>query len=243
MTIIGESRGSDSPFVETIMHGHTISDGSSIRPGEINWHMVFVKHSRYTQLLLVGPLTMSGVASWKAGAEIVWIKFKLGTFMPRLPVRSYLDSETPLPGASTTSCWLDTSVWQFPDYENADTFVERLIRRDVLAHDPLVPAVLEGQTHDMPARTLRHRFLRATGLTQGHIRQYERAQQATALLRQGASIADTMFEAGYFDQPHLTRSLKHWVGYTPAQIIRMSRTEACRSVQDKQLTPAYDYER
>jgi methylphosphotriester-DNA--protein-cysteine methyltransferase len=74
----------------------------------------------------------------------------------------------------------------------------------------------------MAARTVRHRFLRATGLTQLHIYQAERARRAEALLRQGVSILDTVFEAGYYDQPHLTRSLKRFIGHTPAQLIRFS---------------------
>ena len=74
-------------------------------------------------------------------------------------------------------------------------------------------------------RTERHRFLQATGLSHTHIRQIERAQQAAALLRQGVPILDTVYQAGYFDQPHLTRALKQWVGHTPAQLIRMSHPE------------------
>ena len=57
------------------------------------------------------------------------------------------------------------------------------------------------------------------------IRQMKRAQHAQALLQQGVSILDTVDEAGYFDQPHLTRSLKQFIGYTPAQIIRLSQPE------------------
>ncbi len=34
MSIIYEERLSDSPYVETITHGRTASDGSSIRPAE-----------------------------------------------------------------------------------------------------------------------------------------------------------------------------------------------------------------
>lgn len=64
---------------------------------------------------------------------------------------------------------------------------------------------------------MRHRFLRATGLTQGTILQIERAKRASALLEQGVPILDTVYEAGYFDQPHLTRSLRRFVGKTPAQ--------------------------
>jgi methylphosphotriester-DNA--protein-cysteine methyltransferase len=62
-------------------------------------------------------------------------------------------------------------------------------------------------------------------LTQGDIRQIERARHAVALLQQGRSILDAVFEAGYSDQPHLTKSLKHFMGQTPAQIIRMNSAE------------------
>ena len=60
----------------------------------------------------------------------------------------------------------------------------------------------------------------ATGLSQSSIRQIERAKQAAILLRQGIPISDTVHEVGYFDQPHLTRSFKKWIGHTPAQILR-----------------------
>src|SRR5579859_5293941 len=56
-------------------------------------------------------------------------------------------------------------------------------------------------------------------------RQIERARYATCLLQQGVSILDTVEQAGYFDQPHLTRSLKHYIGQTPAQILQKSRPE------------------
>jgi AraC-like DNA-binding protein len=81
--------------------------------------------------------------------------------------------------------------------------------------------VIQDHPQETPSRTIRHRFLRATGLSRSHIRQIERAQQAAALLRQGVSIPDTVFKLGYFDQPHLTRSLKRWVGHTPAQLMRV----------------------
>lgn len=82
---------------------------------------------------------------------------------------------------------------------------------------------MHEQSPDIPSRTIRHRFLHTTGLSQNHIRQIQRAQQAQSMLEQGVSILDTTFEAGYYDQPHLTRSLKQFIGYTPAQIIQMSQ--------------------
>ncbi len=47
-----------------------------------------------------------------------------------------------------------------------------------------------------------------------------RARHARTLLQQGISILDTVEQAGYADQPHLTRSLKRFMGQTPAQILR-----------------------
>ncbi len=145
--------------------------------------------------------------------------------MPHLRPRDFLDVETILPGAASQSFWLKGSAWQFPDYENAETFIDRLVRDDVLVRDPVVNAVLQGHPQEMSSRTVRHRFLRATGLSQSHIHQIERAQRAAALLQQGVPIFDTVHEAGYFDQPHLTRALKRFTGQTPAQIARMSKPE------------------
>ncbi len=236
MSLRYEERYSDSPYVEKITRGWTSSEGSTTRPAETNWHMVLVKHPGGIELMTVGPKGTSGIASWGADAEILWIKFKLGTFMTHLPTREILDKEPSLPEASSRSFWLKSSTWQFPTYENADTFVQKLVQEEVLAYDPLVNAVLQGEPADMSPRTVRHRFLRATGLPQGHIVQFERAQRAASLLEQGCSILDTVYEAGYFDQPHLTRSLKQFIGYTPAQIIRMND---CHSVQDNDLPLDY----
>ena len=225
MSIIFEERLSDSPYVETVTRGHTTSDGAPIRPAESCWHMVVVRQQGNVHLVLVGPWTTAGVVTYTEGAELLWIKFKLGTFMPHLPTKDFLDVETILPGATSTSFWLKGSSWEYPDYDNAETFVERLVRAEVLVRDPVVNAVFQGHPQAMASRTVRHRFLRATGLTQSHIRQVERAQQAATLLRHGVSIPDTMYEVGYFDQPHLTRSLKQWIGHTPAQLNRMCTPE------------------
>jgi AraC-like DNA-binding protein len=223
MSLVSEARLSDSPYIESVMRGWTLSEGTTIRPAEIHWHMVFVSHPGGTLPLVVGPLTSSGTAGWGEGAEILWIKFKLGVFMPHLPAKVYIDGERALPEASSQRFWWKGSARQFPNFENVETFIERLVREDDLVRDPVVHAALQDQPLEMSPRTLRHRFLQATGQTQNHIRQYERAIKAASLLRHGVSILDTVFEAGYFDQPHLTRSLKQFVGHTPAQILRDSQ--------------------
>jgi methylphosphotriester-DNA--protein-cysteine methyltransferase len=55
--------------------------------------------------------------------------------------------------------------------------------------------------------------------------QIERARYATLLLRCGVSIPDAAHQAGYFDQPHLTRSIKQFIGHTPAELLDEDRSD------------------
>jgi AraC-like DNA-binding protein len=180
--------------------------------------MVFIKHDGKIKSLVVGPLTTSGNAFWKEGAEILWIQFKLGTFMPHLPPKKLLNKEIDLPKTIDQFFWLKDASYQIPKYGNVETFVERLWRNNILMHDPIVNTVLQNHMGEIPSRTVRYHFSTTTGLTQSHIRQIERAKLAVALLQQGVSIIDTAYSAGYFDQAHLTKSLKKIIGYTPAQL-------------------------
>jgi len=200
--------------------------------------MVVVRRQGRARLFVAGPLTTTGLVHFPAEAEYLWLRFALGTFMPHRRNSAVLDVETLLPAAGDGSFWLQGAAWQFPNYENVDTFVSRLARQGLLAHDPVVAAALRGEPTGLAERTVRHRCLRATGQTQTRILQVARARRAAALLREGCSILDTVEAAGYFDQPHLTRALRRWVGYTPAQLARQ-HDPACRSVQD--AAPAGGY--
>ncbi|MEL7435284.1 MAG: helix-turn-helix domain-containing protein [Chloroflexota bacterium] len=220
MTIqLDDIRLSDSPYIDRVTYGRTLAAGFAIRPAEVNWHMVVVKYQGNTELRIPGPYATSGVVTFPAGAEILWIRFKVGVYMPHLLTRQLLDNEMTLPNASDNTFWLHSTVWQFPNYENVDTFVQHLMHEEILTVEPTVNAMLNGEQPDISPRTLRHRFLQTTGVSQNHIYQIHRAQQAAALLRAGVPILDTIEQTGYYDQPHLTRYLKKLIGYTPAQIL------------------------
>jgi methylphosphotriester-DNA--protein-cysteine methyltransferase len=79
--------------------------------------------------------------------------------------------------------------------------------------------------------------LQATGITQRAARQIERARYTTVLLQQGVSIPDTIRRAGYYDQPHLTRSLKRYIGQTPRQLLHHSRPEQLSFLYKTTLFP------
>ena len=180
--------------------------------------MLLLRERGKVRFSIAGPMTIAHTQSHNEGVEWLVVKFKLGMYMPLLPTRKLVDSSTVLPEASRKSFWLDSETWQIPDFNNVETFVEWLAHDDLLIRDSIVNAALQDQPLNIPERTLRHRFQQVTGLTQSHIRQIERAQYAMTLLEQGVSILDTVVIADYADQPHLTRSLKRFMGQTPAQI-------------------------
>jgi hypothetical protein len=222
-----EERPSDSPWVERVWRTVAERAGSFTSIAASHWEMVVTRDRGVTTMTVRGPETMATPAACEqTGAEFFGIIFKLGTFMPHLPPGDVMDRrDATLPEAGSQTCWLHGSAWQFPDYENADTFVARLARDGLLAREPVVEAAVRGRPKDVSLRTTQRHFLRATGLTPSAIRQIERARYATSLLKQGTAILDTVFEAGYFDHAHLTRSLKHFIGQTPTQVMDNGRSE------------------
>jgi len=219
--IIFDDRPSDSPFVERIWRSHSEQAGTFHSMAACHWEIVVTRHEGKTSLTVRGPETKATAADCPAYGSWVAIRFKLGTFMPLLRPGKLRDrNDVTLPNASNRSFWLNGSAWEYPDFENAESFVQRLVRKGLIKVDPCVNDALRGHRQSLTTRTAQRRFLLATGVTHSAIRQIERARHATNLLQQGVSILDTVYAAGYFDQPHLTRSLKRLIGQTPAQILR-----------------------
>jgi len=226
MILFDEDRPSDSPFVERVWRCHSEGAAPFLSIAASRCELVVSRLGGKVTMTVRGPETRATpLGDCPGDGEWLGILLKLGTFLPFLPTRTLVDAEVNLPAGSRNSFWLFGSAWQLPDYDNADTFVDWLVRKGLLARDPVVDAALQGRLQDRSLSTIQRRFLRATGLTQSAARQIERARSATHLLQQGASILDTVLEAGYFDQPHLTRSLKYLIGQTPSQIREQSRPE------------------
>ena len=226
MIFSSEERLSDSPFVQTIWRTQSKRSGSFLSTAALHWEMVVMRRQGKTSITVRGPETKATSAHVPANAEWLGITFKLGSFMPQLPPGSILDRrDADLPEATGKSFWLYGSAWEYPTFENVDTFLLRLEREGLLKRDTVVDTVLRGYHKELSIRTVRRHFLHATGLTHGTIRQIERARCALILLQQGMPIAEVAYEAGYFDQPHMTRSLRRFVGQTPAQIVAMNEPE------------------
>lgn len=219
--IVFEDRPSDSPFVEKIWRCHSERGGEFLSVAASNFEMAVTRLRGKCFITLRGPETKTTTMDCPAEGEWLGIRFKLGTFMPRFLPGSLRDQrDVTLPDATSCSFWLNGSVWQFPDFNNAETFVKRLANTGLISHDPAVDAALQRQPAMQSLRSTQRHFLRATGVTYAAYRQIERARYATNLLREGVSILDAVHLAGYFDQAHLTRSLRCLIGQTPTKIIR-----------------------
>jgi AraC-like DNA-binding protein len=217
-----DERPSESPFIEKIWHTQSDRSGLFISSASTHSELVVTRYQGKTMVTVRGPETVATSDDVESSdAEFFGIVFKLGVFMPHLLPKNLMDRrDVYLPESTGHSFSLQGASWEIPTFENADTFINRLIHDGLLVRDDLVADAL--QHDEMPAMSVRHlrrRFLQSTGLTHGMIRQIDRAKEAVALLEQGMPILDVVFETGYFDQPHLTRSLKRFYGQTPAQII------------------------
>lgn len=224
MTFLFDARSSSSPYVDSIARVQATASGATICRANGRWQLVARRRGHHHDLIISGPITKAVLAPYTEDTEYVFVTFKPGAFIPCLPVRDFVDLEVDLPEGGHHRFWLHGSARELFDYDNVDTFIEHLVREDILQWDTVVEAALQDELPETSFRTVRRRFVHATGMSQGEIRQIERAKQAAALLENGVSILDTVDLAGYADQPHLTRALKRFAGQTPAQILRLNQT-------------------
>jgi hypothetical protein len=207
----------NSPMVEKTWRTTSVPVERFISVAVPHWEMVVTRQRGETWMSIRGPETAASIATIPQDAEFFGIQFRLGVFMPDFPPERLVDRGIDLPCAASGSFWLDSSAWPFPDFDNADVFVDRLVRNGLL--------VREVNGHALE-RTAQRRILRSTGLTRRAIHQIERARWATSLIEQGVSVRDVVWRAGYADQPHLTRALKRFIGMTPGQLTDSFKTSA-----------------
>jgi len=195
------------------------TDFSSIASGHAG--IGFVRVGGRTAAHLRGPATRATPLSCPADTEYFGVDFRLGAYLPMFPPVGLVDlNDAVLPTLPGGRVLLEGAAWEMPTPANVDVFVDRLVREGLLVVDPLVEDLRHGDVRGLPARTAQSRFVRAVGLSRRRLRVIERARRAAGLLRTGRPIADVIFEAGYHDQPHLTRSLRELVGHTPVEVAR-----------------------
>ncbi|MER6377001.1 helix-turn-helix domain-containing protein [Streptomyces mirabilis] len=220
-----ESRPSELPYIERVWCSRSDDVGRMTSIATSHWELVFWEHEGQVRAAVLGPEPHACPAPVPKDATFFGISFALGTSMPHVPISRLVGGNAEIPDVTRRSVWLKGSAWHVPDYDNTEAFVRRMVREGIVACDPLVPAVLDGAIPDVSERTLQRRFVAATGLTRGTIRQIHRARQAAVLIQEGAPAQDVVHRLGYFDQPHLARSLTRYIGRTATQLSAPDRAE------------------
>lgn len=219
-----ENRTERSGFARRIWRTPSVDVPSFISVAVPTWQIVFVKSANGAHGIVArGPETMATRSGIPTDAQILGIQFELGAFLPDYPIGRLVDKAETLPANRDHSFWLDGEKFEIPSFENADVFIQRLVRSGKLVRDPVVEQALQRRPVSLSDRSIQRRFTRSTGLTYAAVRQMERAERAAGLLLAGTSILDVVDSQGYSDQAHLTRSLKRYLGATPGRISKPDR--------------------
>ncbi len=212
-------RPSDSPYIERVWRSQSDHSGLFHSMAAVNWGVVVTRLEGKVSLTVRGPETRATMAECPAEGEWMGIHFKAGTFISRLRPGEMRDrKDATMPQVDGRRFWLEGAAWEYPDFERAEDFVDQLVRTGVIKTDPFVTALLHEDSPKLTKRTAERRVLQSTGLTRGLIHQIQRARRATCLLRRGVPIVEVVHQAGYYDQAHLTRSLKRFAGLTPGAL-------------------------
>lgn len=182
------------------------------------WGLVFWHEEGTPRAAIVGPESRTSVAPVPPEASFVGIQFTVGTSLRIADTSSLVDGGIALPDVSARSFWLDGPRWQTPDVEHAELLVDHFVRHGVLVRDPVVSGVLRGERSSLSPRTVERRFRAATGLTRGAVAQIERVRTAAGMLAGGAAVHDVVEQFGYYDEAHLGRMLRRYVGRSAQQL-------------------------
>ncbi len=219
-----EDRASDHLFIEKVWRCHTDRGDTFLSVAANSFEMVLTRLQGKSFLTLRGPETAVTPVDCPAEGKWIGIRFKPGTLMPRFLPGSLRDhNDVTLPPAAGQSFWLGGSALEYPSFDNAESLVKRLAKSGMLSRDPIVEDTLLRRPRELSLRSAQRHFLRSTGVTYATYRQIERARYATILLREGVPILDVVSRLGYFDQLHLTRCLRRFIGEAPAKVIQRQR--------------------
>ncbi|WP_062998135.1 helix-turn-helix domain-containing protein [Nocardia jinanensis] len=218
MGLLFETRGSDSPWVESVWtcRSEHVSEMTSV--ASETWGLVFWEQEGRPYAAITGPESRTGSAPVPEGAGFVGIQFAVGTSLRATAMAALVDGGIVLPDVTGRSFWLDGAQRETPRPDDAEALVERLVREVVVIRDPLVATTLRGVPSEVTERTLERRFRAATGLTRGAVRQIGRARTAAILLTSGETPGEVVDKLGYYDEPHLARALRRYVGRTAQQL-------------------------
>jgi hypothetical protein len=216
--LVFETRESDSPWIASVWTCRSEHVAEMTSVATETWGLVFWQQDGMAHAAVTGPEARSATAPVPEDATFVGIQFAVGTSLRAVAAPDLVDRGIVLPDARRRSFWLDDRRWETPQADDAELLAGRLVRHGVVVRDPVVADALRGRRPRVSERTLQRRFRAATGLSWGAVRQIERVRSAAGMLIAGATASDVVDAHGYYDESHLARALRRYVGRTALQL-------------------------
>ncbi|AOS64517.1 hypothetical protein BKA25_001727 [Actinoalloteichus hymeniacidonis] len=212
-----ETRESDSTWIDAVWTCRSEQLTQMTSVAGPTWGLVFWRQEDRNHAAITGPETHTATAPVPDESTFLGIQFAIGTSLRAVAPAAVVNGGIPLPEVTRRGFSFDGGHWELPGMDDAEALVARLVREAVVIRDPLTTGSDRG-SHPVSRRTVERRFRAATGLTQGQVWQIERARSAALLLLTGRPAAQVISQLGYYDEPHLARALRRYVGRTVRQL-------------------------
>ncbi|GIG68845.1 helix-turn-helix domain-containing protein [Phytomonospora endophytica] len=215
MRLLFGTRPSESSWIRSVW---TCASGELTEMTSVaspTWGLVFWEQAGRAHAAVTGPETGTATAPVPEGAAFTGIEFAVGTSLRAVATRSLVNGGIALPDTTRRSFRLGGRRWETPGPDDAEALVRRLVGDEIVIRDPLLAP---AKPPPVGERTLERRFRAATGLTRGAVRQIVRARTAAERLASGAVTGDVVAALGFYDEPHLARALRRYIGWTATQL-------------------------
>lgn len=205
-----QHRSSDSRLIERAWSSWSLDTTVMTSVARAHWDFVFWEGPDGRRAGIQGPESRASEAPVPAQAEFVGVRLGLGVLLAHLPAAQLVDRFVALP---VDGRWFHLGGERIavPSYPQVEDFVALLVRKGLLV-------VADPPDERSTERTRQRHHLNAIGLSQRTVRQIARAQSAAVRLQSGEHPAAVAQDAGYFDQPHLARSLRRFIGPSATEL-------------------------
>ncbi|WP_337006347.1 MULTISPECIES: AraC family transcriptional regulator [unclassified Microbacterium] len=214
-----EERHPDSPVLQCVWQARATRDERYLVPAVEYWDIWFAREpGGQTSAGLAGPTLGHRWIRSTIGEHSRGIQLKAHAVLPGVSKLLLRGGEQPLV-VDAGNVTIAHHALPFPEFDDLESFTERLLELDVLRDDEDVRRMLTGDDAGYSERHRQRRVRTATGLTRKQIEQLSRAREAFSLLLLGVPPVECAARCGFADQAHLTRSLRAFHGQTPAQVL------------------------
>ncbi|GAA3207046.1 helix-turn-helix transcriptional regulator [Actinocorallia longicatena] len=209
-----EDRASEAPHIDRVWRCRTSGVAEMTSVATAHWTFVVWEEDGAVRATVQGPESRAARAPVPCDTEFLGVRFALGASLRTVPMHRLVDGHVPLGEVTRRSFLLAGHRRPLPGYDDAEDLVAALTADRVLIGDPVVGRTLAGRPAGLTPRSVRRHFLASTGLTPQAVGRIERARSAASLLQAGTPISEVVHALGYYDHPHLARSLRRFVGAT-----------------------------